>query len=71
MSEQVKADLLADGAMPVDEAERFSGVKRSFLYDRMAKGELAYVKAGARRLIPRRALVDLLARGLVGGAAEA
>jgi excisionase family DNA binding protein len=70
ISDQLKAEMLADGAMPVDEAERFAGVKRSFLYERMSNGELPFTKCGARRLIPKKALVEMLARGLVGAGAE-
>ncbi len=59
--------LLADGALGVDEAAAFARVSRAELYRWMQRGELAYVLRGRRRLVPRRALVDLLARGLRGG----
>ena len=47
-------ELVKDGAMTIEEAIRFAGVGRSFLYEAMARGELAYVKIGAARRIPRR-----------------
>lgn len=54
--------LFADGAMSVPEAARLTGLGRTQLYVLMGTGELAYTKVGSRRLIPRRALVELLAR---------
>lgn len=53
-----------DGAVSVAEASRFTGLGRSELYQMMVRNELAYLKHGRRRLIPRRALVDLLASRL-------
>ena len=60
-------ELVRDGAMTVPEAMRFAGVGRSFLYEAMARGELAYVKIGNARRIPRRALELWLARHVVAG----
>jgi excisionase family DNA binding protein len=60
-------ELVADGAVGLDEASRLSGLQRSKLYELMGEGELAFVKVGARRLIPRRAIVALLAKNVVGG----
>ena len=45
-----------------EEAVRFSRIGRSPLYTLMGAGELAYTKVGVRRLIPRKALVELFAR---------
>ena len=59
------SDVLADGVMSVAEAVQFSGLSRSELYNRMSDGTLPFVKHGVRRLIPRKALVGLLAAGLV------
>lgn len=56
--------LLGDGTVGIDDAIKFTGMKRTLLYDLMTKGELQYVKVGARRLIPRKALVGLLASRL-------
>jgi hypothetical protein len=61
------ADPLAEGVMDINEAVAESRLSRSYLYERMAKGELKYVKAGSRRLVCRASLHDLLRRGLAGG----
>jgi excisionase family DNA binding protein len=53
------------GLMTVAEAATFSRLSRSDLYARMERGELAYCKLGRRRLIPRKALVEMVERGLV------
>lgn len=57
--------LVMDGLLSVADAENFSGLKKSKLYALMATGELVYVKIGSARRIPRRALIELLARALV------
>lgn len=59
-------EVLRDGSFGIEEARKFSGLGRTALYEAMCRGELPYVKAGARRLIPRRALIEWLARGLHG-----
>jgi len=59
-------ELLADGAVPIEEAVRWSGYGRTRIYDLMGEGRLPYIRAGRRRLIPRVALRRLLAEGLVG-----
>jgi excisionase family DNA binding protein len=38
-------------ALGVAEAARQAGVSRSFLYEQMTAGRLAFVKAGKRRLV--------------------
>lgn len=58
-------DLLSEGLLDVREAENFSGLKKSKLYNLMQTGELAYVKIGSARRIPRKALVNLIAKNLV------
>jgi len=55
-------EAVIDGALRIDDAVKWSGLGRTALYQYMQAGELAYFHAGRRRLIPRRALVDLLAR---------
>jgi|GEM_PF-2513905 len=60
-------ELLSEGALGLDEAQRFTGLGRSYLYELMTSGRLPFTKCGSRRLIPKRALVELLADGLVGG----
>jgi excisionase family DNA binding protein len=58
---------VADGLMTVPEAARFLSISRSKLYVMMDEGDLRFVKIGRSRRIPRRAVVDLAARGLRGG----
>lgn len=53
---------LADRAcFSVGEAAALAGLSVSFLYVLMERGTLRSVKLGARRLIPREALEELLA----------
>ena len=64
-------ELLEDGTLTVIEAAKFTGLPRTNLYGLMEKGQLPYAQIGRRRLIPRRALVQLLAENLKGpGVAE-
>ena len=60
-------ELLEDGCLTIEEAMRFSGLGRSFLYEQMKAGRLPYVKVGAARRVPRRALQRFLAEHLVVG----
>jgi excisionase family DNA binding protein len=62
---QESLGLVEDGLLTVAEAQEYSRLSRSDLYARMERGQLAYVKLGRRRLIPRRALVEMAAQGLV------
>jgi Helix-turn-helix domain len=57
--------LVQDGLMTVPEAQEFSRLSRSDLYARMERGDLAYCKLGKRRMIPRRAMVEMARQGLV------
>ena len=57
--------LVADGMMTVREAAAFSGICRSDLYCYMERGELPYGKNGRRRLIPRKAVQELMAKILM------
>ncbi len=59
--------LVADGLMTVREAAAFLRLSRSSVYALMDHGELAFVKLGRSRRIPRRALVELAASVLRGG----
>jgi hypothetical protein len=54
-------DLLADGALGIEAAVDFTGLSRAELYRRMGRGSLPYVLQGRRRLLPRRALQEMLA----------
>lgn len=60
-------ELLADGVLTIHDAVALSRLSRAELYRRMERGALAYTVQGRRRLIPRRALVRMLAAGLRGG----
>ena len=59
--------LVADGLMTVTEAAKFLRLSRSSVYALMENGELAFVKIGRSRRIPRRGVVELAVRGLRGG----
>jgi excisionase family DNA binding protein len=50
-------------AYRIDEAVKASGLGRSFLYERIAAGDLKSVKVGGRRLILRADLVSFLNSG--------
>ena len=60
-------ELVRDGAFGVAEAQRFSGLGRTKLYELMEQGRLPFSKVGTRRLIPKNALVRILAEGLGDG----
>ena len=61
-----RGELVQDGLMTIREAVAFLRLGRSTLYGLMERGDLPYACIGARRLIPRRALVDLAASHLRG-----
>lgn len=61
-----REELVQDGLVDVAGAEQFTGIRKSLLYRLMGEGSLPYTKIGRRRLIPRRALVQLAARELRG-----
>lgn len=60
-----KYELAEGGFMSTADAETFSGLKKSKLYLLMASGELPYTHVGKARRIPKRALIELMARNLV------
>jgi excisionase family DNA binding protein len=64
---EVESDssLMSGGTVGVAEATAFTGLGRTYLYSLMERGELRFVKAGKRRLIPRNELTRLLAEHLV------
>jgi excisionase family DNA binding protein len=67
MSEGIpRPDLVAEGLVTVKEAGQFLRLSVASVYGLMARGELPFVKLGRSRRIPRRALVELAARNLVG-----
>jgi excisionase family DNA binding protein len=59
-------ELMRDGLDRVEEAGRFLGISRSRVYELMDSGELAYVKIGRSRRIPRRSLIEFAAHRLQG-----
>lgn len=68
LAEQVRAPALpgddsiwADGVISVTKAPEFCGVCKRQLWELMDRGELPWTKPARDRLIPRRALVALLA----------
>ncbi len=65
IDQTVAERLVGDGTMDVPAACQFTGLGRTFLYQKMDKGELRYTKVGKRRLIPKAELVRLLAEGLI------
>ncbi|HHV54954.1 MAG TPA: helix-turn-helix domain-containing protein [Firmicutes bacterium] len=65
MEDSDREGVVADGLVSVREAERFLSIKKSKLYQLMDRGDLPYVKLGAARRIPRRALVSWAARHLI------
>jgi excisionase family DNA binding protein len=50
-------------ALGVEEAARLIGVSRATIYVLIARGDLRTIKIRKRRLVPREALVELLAVG--------
>ncbi len=62
-----RAELVAEGLLTVREAAEFLRFSRSRLYELMDAGELAYVKIGRSRRVPRRGVVELASRSLEGG----
>jgi excisionase family DNA binding protein len=61
------AELVEDGLVAVIDASKFLAVSRATIYELMSRGELAYVKVGRCRRIPRRALFAFAAHNLKGG----
>jgi excisionase family DNA binding protein len=57
--------LVRDGLDRVAEVARFLGMSKSAVYALMARGELAFVKLGKSRRIPKRATIELAARNLM------
>jgi len=66
-----KLELLEEGCLTIEEAVQFSGLSRSFLYEQMKAGRLPFIKVGAARRVPRRALQQFLAEHLVAGGRQA
>ena len=59
-------NLETDGLETVQGAANFLKVSRGYIYNLMDAGQLAYVKLGKCRRIPRQSLIDLAKRHTVG-----
>jgi excisionase family DNA binding protein len=60
-------ELLADGADTPKSAAAFLKVSVAQVYKWMGDGTLPFAKLGRSRRIPRRALLELMAKNLIGG----
>jgi excisionase family DNA binding protein len=56
-----------DGLVTLSEAAAFLRVSRSTVYALVDRGILAYAKIGRSMRVPKRALIELVARELRGG----
>ncbi len=56
------------GAMTIPQAETFSGLSRTTLYEFLKSGRLTGIKVARRRLVSREELIDLLAESVLTGA---
>jgi excisionase family DNA binding protein len=61
------AELVSDGLLTVRECAEFLHLSRSKIYELMDAGELCFAKLGRSRRIPRRAVIELVAREIQGG----
>jgi excisionase family DNA binding protein len=64
-TKNARGDLASEGACTITQAAKFTGLGRTTLYELMGAGQLPFAKVRGRRLIPRRALVELIERNLV------
>ena len=58
-------ELVSQGRLSVAESVKFTGLSRAELYVRMSRGEVKYCKEGKRRLIPKLALIKMMAASVV------
>ena len=49
----------------VTEAAERLGISRAFAYELVARGDLPVIRLGRRRLVPKVALAELVARGAI------
>jgi excisionase family DNA binding protein len=56
--------LVSDGVMDVRAAASLLGISRSKAYELMRDGGLPFIILGRRRLIPKRAVINLLVKHL-------
>ena len=59
--------MVGAGLLSIGQACEFLGVGRSLVYKMMDEHILDSVRLGGRRLIPKRALVEVAVRGLTRG----
>ena len=52
--------------LTIAEAAEVLGVSRAFAYELAARGEIPVLRLGRRRLVPRRALLEMLGEGAEG-----
>jgi excisionase family DNA binding protein len=62
-----RVPITADGLVSVKEAAEFLGMCVASVYNLNEKGQLPFCKIGGSRRIPRRALIELAERNLIGG----
>lgn len=62
--------LVADGLVRVSEACKILSIGKSKLYELMTKGDVPFVQLGSARRIPRRAVMELMAKRLVDSRAK-
>jgi hypothetical protein len=59
--------VLGGGTLTVPHAAEYTDLSESLLWELMAEGKLSYTNVSARRLIPRKSLLLLLAEQFVPG----
>jgi excisionase family DNA binding protein len=64
-----ESSIFDQGNLTVRQASAQSSLRRSTLYVAMDAGKLAYIKVGAARRIPKRALIRFLEQHLISGQA--
>mgnify|MGYP001562052454 CR=1 FL=1 len=59
-----RTSVVDDGMMSVEDAAEFTGLSRSEIGRRIKSGVLRASKIGRRGLIPRKAVVEMLEKGM-------
>lgn len=65
-AEADERSITGEGFVTVSEAAKFLSLSRAKIYLMMDAGELRFAKFGKSRRIPRRALLELAERAVVG-----
>ena len=68
VADAAATDLVSGGVMNILEAAEYARLSRAEIYRAMGAGELAFVKVGRRRMIPKNAIIAWLGRHLVAAA---